>query len=93
MLQGGNFVVTRAALEAIGGFDTSVAFFGEDTTTAAQLAAVGKVRFVPALWSYSSGRRYAKEGVVWTTWRYVVNYIWVTFKHRPYNQDYTDVRQ
>ncbi len=34
MLQGGNFVVTREALEKIGGYDTSIAFYGEDADVA-----------------------------------------------------------
>ncbi len=45
MVQGGNFVLSRAALEAIGGYDTSITFYGEDTDIARRLHAVGKVLF------------------------------------------------
>ena len=34
VLYGGNFAVRREALEAIGGFDTSIEFPGEDTNLA-----------------------------------------------------------
>ena len=40
---GGNFAVRRAALEAIGGFDTSIEFHGEDTNVGRRLFGVGKV--------------------------------------------------
>jgi peptidoglycan/LPS O-acetylase OafA/YrhL len=45
MVQGGNFVVSRAALEAIGGFNTAISFYGEDTDIARRLNDVGEVRF------------------------------------------------
>ena len=45
MIQGGNFVITRQALEKIGGFNLSISFYGEDTDIACRLNQVGKVRF------------------------------------------------
>lgn len=50
MIQGGNFVVTRAALQAIG--DTSIRFYGEDTDIARRLNQVGEVRFTLGLKMY-----------------------------------------
>jgi hypothetical protein len=35
MVQGGNFVTARWALESIGGFNTAISFYGEDTDIAA----------------------------------------------------------
>jgi len=41
MVQGGNFVLRRDALEKIGGFDTTIAFYGEDTDIARRMNQVG----------------------------------------------------
>src|ERR1700723_3831857 len=49
MVQGGNFVVSRASLEAIGGFNAAISFYGEDTDIARRLNDVGEVRFPFAL--------------------------------------------
>ena len=61
--QGGNYVLRRSALEAIGGFDTSIEFYGEDTDIARRIAKVGKVVWTFHLPVYSSGRRLTHEGV------------------------------
>jgi glycosyltransferase involved in cell wall biosynthesis len=42
MVQGGNFVLRREALEQIGGFDTAISFYGEDTDIARRMSQVGK---------------------------------------------------
>ena len=44
VLYGGNFAVRRDALEAIGGFDTSIEFHGEDTNLARRISKAGRVR-------------------------------------------------
>src|SRR5258708_7307171 len=44
MLQGGNFVVRRSALEKIGGFNLNLIFYGEDTDIGRRLRAVGGVK-------------------------------------------------
>lgn len=92
MLQGGNFIVRRDALESVGGFDHSFPFMGEDTSQAVRLAKVGKIKFVPSLWIYSSGRRLRKEGVIYTTFVYVLNYYAAHFLGRPVTKDYRDIR-
>lgn len=92
MMQGGNFVVRRDALEAIGGFSDAFSFYGEDTDLARRLSAVGKVRFTARLRAYSSGRRLIKEGVIKVFFDYSLNYFWTTFFHRPYTNAWTDHR-
>lgn len=92
MLQGGNFVVRRDAIIAIGGFDTSITFYGEDTDLARRLSKVGQVKFTLSLPIYSSGRRLKGEGTLKTAWRYIINYLWVLITKRPYHNDYTDIR-
>lgn len=85
ILQGGNFVVRRDALEKIGGFDTSIYFYGEDTDVARRLSKVGKVKFTFDLPANSSGRRLAKEGALGTALRYTMNIFWITFFKRPFS--------
>jgi GT2 family glycosyltransferase len=41
MLQGGNYVVRREALDLINGYDTSIDFYGEDTDVGRRLHEVG----------------------------------------------------
>jgi glycosyltransferase involved in cell wall biosynthesis len=92
VLQGGNFVVRRDAFEKIGGYDTTIDFYGEDTDVARRISKAGKVKFTYNLPIYASGRRLTKEGVLRTGWRYTINYFWVMITKRPFTKKYTDVR-
>lgn len=92
MMQGGNFVVRRSALEDVGGFDTSCAFYGEDTAQAVLFSKVGRIKFVPGMWLYSSARRFLREGIVRVTLRYSANYMSVWLRGRPCTHDYRDIR-
>jgi cellulose synthase/poly-beta-1,6-N-acetylglucosamine synthase-like glycosyltransferase len=92
VVQGGNFVFRRDAWLKAGGFDTSIAFFGEDTDVAVRLSKVGKVKWTWGLPMKTSGRRLEKEGVFKTAGTYTLNFFWVTFRGRPATVDYTDVR-
>lgn len=92
VLQGGNFIVRRAALLEIGGFDTTISFYGEDTDIARRMSKVGKVKFTFRLSIFSSGRRLAKEGVLTAGLRYFLNYWWITLFKRPLSKEYNDLR-
>ncbi len=92
MLQGGNFVVRRTALEEIGGYNPMFSFYGEDTDLARRLNAVGAVKFTFRLPALSSGRRLLEEGLLRIGWRYSMNFVWATFMHRPFTDDWIDVR-
>lgn len=92
MLQGGNFIVRRNALNAIGGFDTSIEFYGEDTDIAKRISKVGKVLWTFRLPMYTSGRRLQEEGVIMTGIRYALNFAWVSFFGTPYTKKHTDIR-
>lgn len=92
MLQGGNFVVRRDALNEIGGFNPDFSFYGEDTDLARRLAKVGAVKFSFALPALSSGRRLAAEGLIRVGWNYSMNFVWATFRKRPYTNNWTDFR-
>ena len=92
MLQGGNFVLRRSALAAIGGFDTTIDFYGEDTDVARRLQHAGRIKFTFGLPMYSSGRRMAREGTFATGFRYALNYLWVIIFKRPFTKASSDVR-
>jgi glycosyltransferase involved in cell wall biosynthesis len=93
MVQGGNFVTSRQALEDIGGFNTAISFYGEDTDIARRLNAVGEVRFTFDLKMFSSARRLKNEGILTMAARYSINYLWTTFLKRPFTDTYTDIRE
>ncbi len=92
MVLGGNFIVRRSAIDAIGGFDPAVAFYGEDMTLAKRLSVEGKTIFRMNFWGLTSARRFVKEGYVKTNMHYVMNYVWPVLFGKPYHQQYTDIR-
>jgi len=92
MLQGGNFIITRAGLEKIGGYDTSIEFYGEDTDIARRLNEIGDVKFTSKLPMYASGRRLAEEGALTMAIKYTRNYFWMTFFKKPKDKVYIDHR-
>ncbi|HYP37185.1 MAG TPA: galactosyltransferase-related protein, partial [Stellaceae bacterium] len=93
MIQGGNFIVSKSALEAAGGFNSDFRFYGEDTDLARRLSKVGPVKFSLGLPALSSGRRFAAEGLVCAGLRYAVNYLWTIFFKHPFTLTWLDVRQ
>lgn len=93
MVQGGNFVVRRDALERIGGFNLAITFYGEDTDLARRLPEIGRVLFTFDLKMFSSARRLKKEGIFTMAWRYSVNYLWTIFLKRPYTEEHLDIRE
>ena len=93
MVQGGNFVLRRDALEKIGGFNTAIAFYGEDTDIARRMNQVGHVRFTFDLKMFSSARRLKQEGMLTIAARYTINYLWTTFRKKPFTEEYIDIRE
>jgi glycosyltransferase involved in cell wall biosynthesis len=92
VMQGGNFIVSKTALETAGGFNLDFRFYGEDAELARRLSKVGAVKFALALRALSSGRRFAGEGLFKVLWRYSANYLWThLFKH-PFSATWSDFR-
>jgi glycosyltransferase involved in cell wall biosynthesis len=92
VMQGGNFIVSRIALETAGGFNPDFRFHGEDAELARRLNKVGVVKFTFALRALSSGRRFFGEGLFKVLLRYCVNYLWThLFKH-PFSSTWLDFR-
>jgi len=92
MLQGGNYVVRREALLKIGGFDTTIEFYGEDTDMGRRLHKIGKVKWTFSLPMYTSGRRLKGEGIITVGLKYAINYLWTTFIGKPFSKNYSDIR-
>jgi glycosyltransferase involved in cell wall biosynthesis len=92
MIYGAHFVARKDALEKIGGFDTSIAFYGEDTDIAKRLSKVGKVLFRMDFYILSSARRFAKEGFLRTNITYSMNFIWPALTGKPWSTHYRDIR-
>ena len=92
MVVGGNFAARRSALEQIGGFDTEIAFYGEDTNIARRLHAAGKVKFTLRLPMRTSSRRLREEGMAVVAGKYVANFVSEVLLKRPVTQAYRDIR-
>ena len=92
MILGGNFLAKRSAIQKIGGFDRSIAFYGEDTDLARRLSKVGKTLFCMDFYAYASARRFEKEGIWKPNVTYALNYLWPALFGRPYTKQYQDVR-
>jgi glycosyltransferase involved in cell wall biosynthesis len=92
MVQGGNFIIRRSALDAIGGFDTSIDFYGEDTDIAYRVDKIGKVEFSADMWAYSSSRRADSEGLYVMGAKYITNFFWVHLFGHPFTEVSRDIR-
>lgn len=92
MILGGNFIARKDALIKMGGFDTSIQFYGEDTDIARRLSKVGKVLFRNDFYVYASARRFETEGILKPNITYALNYLWPVLFGRPFTVKYRDVR-
>lgn len=89
---GGSMMIRRSALEAVGGFDTSVTFYGDDTNIAKRLKRVGTVHFDPRLVMRSSARRFKNEGMVKVACTYACNFWSQALANRSMTKRHEDVR-
>jgi glycosyltransferase involved in cell wall biosynthesis len=89
---GGNFAVRREALDALGGFDTSIEFHGEDTNLGRRLHAVGKVALCYDCYLYTSARRFVTMGNGAVFRLYIRNFTSELLHHRPKDATHVDVR-
>jgi len=91
-LQGGNSIIKKSALDKVGGYDLSIAFYGEDTMTAKRIQHLGKIVFNMYMVTTTSPRRLKEQGNIKTIWMYLINYFSVTFKNKSTTNDYKDYR-
>lgn len=92
LLQGGNFILRRSALEKAGGFDLNFDFYGEDTAIARRMGSQGRVKFTFRLPMYTSGRRLRGEGIFTMAGKYGVNFFWTIIFGKAYSKEYKDIR-
>ena len=90
---GGNFAVTREALDRIGGFDTSIEFHGEDTNLGRRLSRVGPVELRYDCYLYTSARRYNAMGKGAVFRLYARNFVSELLHHHPKDKVHLDVRR
>jgi glycosyltransferase involved in cell wall biosynthesis len=92
ILYGGNFAVRREPLAAIGGFDRSIEFHGEDTNLGRRLTPVGRVDLARECWVWTSARRYRAMGKRAVFGLYVRNFWSEVLRHQPADDRHIDVR-
>ena len=92
ILYGGNFAVSRSALAAIGGFDRTIEFHGEDTNLGRRLTPVGRIAIAGECWVWTSARRYRAMGKGAVFGLYVRNFWSEILRHRPADREHLDVR-
>ncbi len=92
LFYGGNFAVRRDALAAIGGFDTTIEFHGEDTNLGRRLVTAGEIALAGECWLYTSARRYRAMGK-WRVFRLYARNFWSEIVHHaPRDRKHLDVR-
>jgi len=92
MLVGGNFAIRRGVLEKMGGFDTSIEFYGEDTNIARRASRFGKAKFKPSFVMYTSARRIHGEGMIKMAVVYCFSMFYEVFAKKPVSKGYIDIR-
>jgi GT2 family glycosyltransferase len=92
ILYGGNFAVRSDALAAIGGFDRTIEFRGEDTNLGRRLTPVSRIAVCADCWVWTSARRYRAMGKRKVFGLYVRNFWSEILRHRPADREHLDVR-
>lgn len=92
MVVGGNFAIRRTVLDAMGGFDASIEFYGEDADIAKRARKFGKVLFSPRFVMPTSGRRLQQQGYLKSAGIYFINFFSIVLRGKPATHDYTDIR-
>ncbi len=89
---GGNFAIRRETLQKMGGLDTSIVFYGDDTDIARRASRFGKVKFKLGFSIPTSGRRFVQQGLFRTGLVYGLNFFSEVILHRPITKGYSDIR-
>ncbi len=87
-----NIVIRRDVLEKMGGIDTSIHFYGDDTDIARRASKFGKVKFSRKFVMNTSGRRLVQQGIFKAGSIYVINFFSAVFRKRPATVDYNNFR-
>ena len=88
----GNLAMRKEVLEKMGGLDTSIEFYGDDTNTSRRASEFGKVKFSMDFVMETSNRRLVKQGLFSTMFVYMQNFLSEVFLKRPVTKEYEDFR-
>ncbi|MDE1940527.1 MAG: glycosyltransferase family 2 protein [Patescibacteria group bacterium] len=82
---GGNSFMRASAMEKIGGFDTSIVFYGDDTDIAKKMSRLGHLVFDRKLILPTSARRFMRQGIMATIKPYFLGFWGAVFNasNRP----------
>lgn len=72
---GGNTFLRASKLNDIGGFNTNLEFYGDDTDLAKKMSSIGKCIFSMRVRIPTSARRFKKEGVIKLQLKYIYHFI------------------
>jgi glycosyltransferase involved in cell wall biosynthesis len=92
LMVGGNFAIRRAVLDGMGGFDSSIEFYGEDVDIGRRAKKHGTVLFSPRFVMPTSARRMKTQGFAKIAGLYLANYASIVFRGKPATKGYRDVR-
>ncbi len=87
-----NLVIRRDTLIKMGGLDTSIEFYGDDTNTARRAHAFGKSKFKFNFIMPTSGRRLTEGGLIKLGRIYTINFISEAIFHKPHTKGYQEIR-
>lgn len=92
MVVGGNFAIRASVLEKMNGFDTTIAFYGEDTNIARRASNFGKVLFSLTFVMYTSARRLSSRGFWYVGYIYIINFVSEAIFRKQLTREYEDIR-
>jgi cellulose synthase/poly-beta-1,6-N-acetylglucosamine synthase-like glycosyltransferase len=75
VLVGGNCLLRHDTLKKIGGYNTAILFYGDDTDTVKRMTKYGKAIFSNELIIDSSARRFKNDGIMHVLWNYFYYFI------------------
>ncbi len=90
VLIGGNNMIRADILKEMGGYNTDLLFYGEDTDTAKRVAKYGYIVFSPNIYMKTSARRFKNEGTIRMTTRYLFHFFKHTIKSTSPNKSATN---
>ena len=80
VLIGGNNIIRAQTLAEVGGYDTSILFYGEDTDTARRVSQKGTIVFSSRFRMPTSARRFHNEGTIRIATLYFYHFFRGAFK-------------
>jgi glycosyltransferase involved in cell wall biosynthesis len=89
---GGNFAIRRSVLEKMGGFDTNIQFYGDDTDIGRRAGKFGTVKMDLSLVMPTSARRFKGQGFLKTTMLYSLNFFSQMTVHKSITKKHKDIR-